>query len=384
VLDIRKALALGLLLTGLLVGTASAKGTPRASTGSPVRFNFEEGHFDSLAQARAMARRYQVLISFADLRLVPVMHRANPHLKVLMYQWADSAMTGDPTAGMACTTVPQALAHPSWLAHMSSGAPVVASGNYAAQLGDPGYQRACVGHMIALAKRGGFDGIFLDGVNYRFSYGMSHTALNPYGSDAAFQAAMYSFISYAGRTAHANGLELFANMAAADSAEWAKWNGPLDGAEEESWTDGSLGLAQQIPWWHEKLANAAWSEAHGKYILLHSYNMTEPANVYGLAAMLLIANGHASYSTWHQGQQQETWFPEYNTAKRLGRALGSYRILRNGLYVRRFAHGIVLVNPTGHTIRRFSLHRHYSGTHLRHVRTVALGPLSALILLRAR
>jgi hypothetical protein len=381
-LDVRKAVALGLLLAGLLASAACAKATPRASAGSPALFNFEQGHFNSVAQARAIAHRYQVLISFSDQPMVGVLHRANPHLKVLMYDWADYATSRDPKASFVCTTLPQALAHPGWLAHTSSGGLVATKGgDYAAEIGNPSYQQACVSHMIALAKRGGFDGIFLDGVNARFAWGM-HGVPNPFGSDAAWQSATYSLLTYAAQAAHASGLELFANVAALDSAQWAKWNKPLDGAEEESWTDTGLGLADRAPWWSKVLTNVAWSEAHGKYALLHSYNTTESGNVYGLGAMLLVAGGHSSYSTLRGTQQR--WFPEFTTAQRLGPALGSYRVLRNGVYERVFAHGIVLVNPTGHRVKRISLGGRYSGTHLRRVHAVAMKPLSALILLRAR
>jgi hypothetical protein len=154
---------------------------------------------------------------------------------------------------------------------------------------------------------------------------------------------------------------------------------------EESWTDGGDGLSQQLPWWRAKLDNVAWSEAHGKYVLLHSYNLSESGNAFGLAAMLLVAGGRTSYSTSNPsvpGGQQ--WFSEYAAAKRLGRALGSYRIRRSGVYVRVFAHGIVLVNPGQRTVRGVSLGRRYSGPGRRRVRRVTLSPLSGLILLRAR
>ena len=41
----------------------------------------------------------------------------------------------------------------------------------------------------------------------------------------------------------------------------------------------------------------------------------------------------------------EVWWPEYTTTNALGRPLGRYRVLRNGVYRRDFTHGVVLVNP---------------------------------------
>ncbi len=69
--------------------------------------------------------------------------------------------------------------------------------------------------------------------------------------------------------------------------------------------------------------------------------------MYGLATMMLAADGHASYATSNTDYtSQENWFPEYDTAQQLGAPAGPYTVLANGVYERAFAHGIVLVNPT--------------------------------------
>ena len=100
------------------------------------------------------------------------------------------------------------------------------------------------------------------------------------------------------------------------SGLWQKWTTPLDGSEEESWTDGGAGLAQQISQWPAKLANVAWSEANGKLTILHSYNTTETGNTYGLASMLLATAGRSNYSTANGNYTSyEAWYPEYTTAR---------------------------------------------------------------------
>ncbi len=276
-------------------------------------------------------------------RYVALLHRLNPRLQILMYQNMPFTTTDDPTGGMSCTTVAQDLGHPGWLARTASGAPLVAGNHYSTNPGNPGYQRACVAHAIALAKKGGFNGVFFDGVSAEFSWTVSDEGIRPvqFPTDGAYRAAVYSLLSYAGPAVHAAGLKLYANLAVASSAEWAQWNGPLDGAMQESWTDGGLGLAQQVPWWSQKLAEISWSEAHGKYVLLHSYSTTEKGNTYGLAAMLLAADGHTSYSTSTTYVTTVKWLPEYRSAQRLGAALGAYHLLRNGVYERAFAHGLV-------------------------------------------
>jgi hypothetical protein len=183
----------------------------------------------------------------------------------------------------------------------------------------------------------------------------------------SWQAAMLRMISLAAATAHRHGLSAIGNLGGSTATRglWQAWSGPLDGAEEESWTDGGAGVIQQLHDWAVKLANVAWSEAHGKTVLLHSYNTTEAGHTYGLASMLLVAEGRSSYSTANASYASPaTFYPEYGTAQRLGRARGSYRRLRNGAFIRAFANGIVVVNPHRFSLRRFSLGGRFSGSRL--------------------
>ncbi len=124
--------------------------------------------------------------------------------------------------------------------------------------------------------------------------------------------------------------------------------------------------------------------ANGKYEIVHSYNGGEAANMYGLATMLLAANGRASYATSNTNYtSEENWFPEYDTAEQLGAPAGPYTVLSNGVYERSFANGIVLVNPTGNSIPAFSLGGGtYTGSGLTNVQSVSLAPTSGLILLK--
>jgi hypothetical protein len=154
----------------------------------------------------------------------------------------------------------------------------------------------------------------------------------------------------------------------------------LDGSEEQSWTDAGLGLADQIFDWHTKLQHVAWSEAHHKYTLLHSYNTTTAGNVYGLASMLLVAGGWSSYSSNNRASSPEAWRAIFGRARRLGAPAGRYFQLRNRVYARRFRHGIVLVNPTAAQIRRFRLPGRYVSAAGVPLRSVRMGPTSGLIL----
>jgi hypothetical protein len=335
------------------------------------------------------ALRYRAIVLQAGQgSMVPVLRRYNPKLEIFMYQFSMYASASDPTGLSNCTTLSQDSAHPSWFLKDASGADLMWHSNYALDVGNPGYQQACISHALGLAQKMGFDGVFFDGVGAKLGYnfgGAPSMTIPQYPDVASWQAAMYSFLSYAGAAIHAGGKLVIANIGGSTWTPglWQKWNGPLDGAEEESWTDGGQGLSQQLPWWTQKLANAAWSEANGKIALLHSWNTTQAGNIYGLASMLLIAGGNSSYSTSNGNiVNYEAWYPEYDASLYLGPPLGSYQVLPNGVYLRRFAGGVAVVNPTSHAAGTFSLGGGpYYGSGMNGVSSVSLASASGLIML---
>jgi Hypothetical glycosyl hydrolase family 15 len=355
----------------------------RAAAGSSVAlFDRAAYSFPSAPDVALEARRYSVMILQAPWgRLVPLLHHYNPRLKIYMYQFIMYARADDPRGLELCSSLPAAVAH-NWFLRGAGGLPLRVGPAYGLDIGIPSFQQACAAHATALAKRSGFDGVFLDGVGTLPDYEFGGSVSVPkYRAQSSWMAAMTAFLQTMTNVAHASGLRVVANIGGPQA--WLRWASILDGAAEESWTDGGLGLAQQLPWWKEKLQNVAWSEAHGKLSLLHSYNTSEAANVYGLSSMLLVADGHSSYTTSNANYLgAEEWFPEYGLAERLGAPRGHYRRLRSGLYERRFANGLVLVNPTLGSVGRVALHETYSGSGFAHARSVSLGPTSGLIMVR--
>jgi hypothetical protein len=357
---------------------------------NPALFNRETYRYASALSPSREAKRYSILVLQAtDAGMVPILRRSNPNLKIFVYQDLAYARGNDPEGVTTCTSLPvDFAAHPSWFLLGLLGNRITTGVDYVMDIGNAGYQAACVAHAIQLAKHFGFNGIFFDGVAaspvYEFPPN-SRPASRQYPSLKSWQGAMFSMLSYAGRMAHAAGLQVIGNIAGSviTPGVWQMWNGPLDGAEEESWTDGGQGLAQLLPSWPAKLADLVWSEAHGKYDLLHSYNATEAGNAYGLASMLLAAGGHSSYSTSNRNDlSYEAWYPEYTAAQRLGGPLGPYSRRHNGVYQRSFAHGLVLVNSTAHTVPRFTLPGGPYTAEAGHqdIQAVSMTPTSALIL----
>jgi hypothetical protein len=387
------ALALGLIA---VFGLCACQGRPPSQHHagvSPALFNRETYRYQSALNPRDEAKRYSIIVLQAsDARRLPFLRRWNPGLKILVYQDIAVTRATDLQARTVCTALPADRAIGArWFLKGVLRNRISTGFDYLMDVGDPVYQQACISHAIALAKRFRFDGIFLDGVAASLPFELppnTRPASIKYPTVGSWQAAMYSMLAYAGRAIHTQGLSVVANIGGAvlTPGLWQRWNTPLDGAEEESWTDGGIGLVQQLTWWREKLANVAWSEAHGKYAILHSYNTTEAGNVFGLASMLLVAAGHASYSTSNANDTSyEAWYPEYLAAQRLGAPRGAYTLQQNGVYERIFANGLVLANPTTHPVSRISLGGgRYSGPGLSDRGAVSMGATSGLILTRAK
>jgi hypothetical protein len=359
---------------------------------SPALFNREAYGFRSRLSLRAEARRYSLIVLQAsDGPLVPRLRAYNHHLRILLYEMSAYSRISDSGPWVDCTSYAQDLVlHPNWFLLGRMGSPIgsiqkvsTPPDRFVMDVGNRAYQQACVAHAISVAKSYGFDGIMWDGLNAKLQFLTAnvqpYTAAYP--NDSAWQAAEYSFLSYAGAAAHAAGLQVFANIGGARIGTWAAWNGPLDGAEEEAYTDIGDGLAQFLWWWPYQLANVAWSQAHGKLVILHSHNLTDAGNVFGLASMLLVCDSACSYSTSNGGYSgYEAWYPEYTAAERLGPPRGGYHVVRGGVHIRRFAGGIVVVNPSLSTVGGVRLRGLYwLGGRL--VTRVTLGPTSALILL---
>jgi hypothetical protein len=360
---------------------------------SVAQFNRETYYYRTTWSMSQEANRYQFMVlSGNEYAEIPLLKAFNPNLKFLVYQaimftkstdfsWMQTVTGCTPYADDAAN-------HPSWILHDQNGNPVIAPNQtalYATDVGNTDYQHACATNAAALAKQYGFDGVFFDVVEGNLGYTLRPGITVPeYPTNAAWQTAMTSALAYIGPAVRAQGLLAFGNIGVtANVAQWEQWAGYLDGVEEESWTDEGLGLPDWAPLWPARFAELGWAMANGKYELLHSYNTGEAANTFGLGAMLLAANGHASYSATNGATTDEYWFPEYDTAQQLGAPAGPYTVLANGVYERVFAHGIVLVNPTLNSIPTFSLGGgSYTGSGLTNAQSVQLGPASGLILLK--
>ena len=108
----------------------------------------------------------------------------------------------------------QALAN-NWVLVDTSGAQiqfVTEKWYYAGDIGDPNYQRAWAANVIELLASGPWDGVFIDDVNPSITGHYLNTAVAKYPSDAAYGAAMGSFVQTVGTLIRDAGKLVVANI----------------------------------------------------------------------------------------------------------------------------------------------------------------------------
>jgi Hypothetical glycosyl hydrolase family 15 len=360
-------------------------GPDPASATPPIGFNRTTFAYTSALPAPSEARRYQVMILQAtDAAMVPILKAANPSLKIFVY--LDSLLTrpGDVHGLTTCVPYPVAGAHhPDWFLVDQHGTWIPDwnyPGNYLMDVGNAAYQRACASHAVTVAKSGGFDGIYLDDIAASIASIVPPTTVPPlYRTPAAWRSAEFSFVQAVASQVHAHGVLVVGNLSGAATVPglWQQWSAPLDGSGDEQ-----FGEAVMFKYWSTQVDNAVWSEAHGKLAIMHTHDVSEADNTFGLASLLLAAAGSATWSTSNADYiASETWYPEYTTAIDLGMPTAAYDRLFNGLYSRLFAHGLVVVNASRARRCVDLLGGTYSGSGLRAVSSTCLGARSARILL---
>jgi hypothetical protein len=335
-------------------------------------------------------RRYGIMIlRQTDAAVVPRLKAGNPKLRVFMIVDMMSADPGDPTGISNWVGYTEAdTNHPEWFLTDAGGNRLPFKDypdSLVMDVGNPAYQRAGLANITRLAKAGGFDGVFLDDANASLRWILAGGSAEcvKYPTDAKWQPAVYSFLSSVAPQLRAAGLLVAANIGGSTITPglWQRWNGPLDGAMEESFTNGGSGRDSN-GLWLARLKHALWSEANGKIALDHAVTATRSGARYGLATMLLAANGENKFYA-STDYSHEVWWPEYTATKRLGSALGRFSVLPNGVYQRRFTNGVVLVNPQMHAASRVPLGGAYVGSGLGRVRSVRLTRTSGVVLLKA-
>ena len=329
---------------------------------------------------------YVILQAWQQDRL-RALKRANPGVKVLVYKNLAFASSSS-SAGLYATGVSkdEADANPDWFLRNTDGERFT-SGSYgwqwAMDVGSASYQQRWADNVIAELRAEGWDGVFMDDVNTTFRYHYDPDRVAKYPSDDAYQGAVRSALASIGPRLRGSGKLAIANIGSwsgsySTGVDWLQF---LDGAMDEQFlkwgTDPNVGFDPHN--WQTQVNELKAAERMGKDFIgvTHSAPGDERAALYGYATMLLAGDGHHANFALASDYTNETWFPEYDYD--LGLPLGPASSDSDGVYRRRFQHGLVVVNPTA-SAKRVSLAGAYAGSGLARTRTTEMKPSSGLVL----
>jgi hypothetical protein len=383
----RRMTALLTAASALSIGAALAPGIAHASVVGHIRvaINSDAG-FPNYGWTAG--HEQVVVLQPWDVSKLYALKSANPRVTVLMYKNASSVSTSSASDGRYATGVSYAQAAANgWFLRNAGGSPIQFSGYswlYASDIGSGSYQRAWLSGVLRDLGSDPWDGVLIDDVNPTIKYHYCVSCVAKYPSDERYAGAMQSFVEHVGPRLRAAG-----KLAIANIGSWAGYNSVVDpwlkslsGAEDEmflKWgAQRGTGYADPATW-AIQLHECKLAQSEGKLFIgiTHSSNDDARAAVYGYATELLASNGKGIFSMLGD-YSTEPWFAAYDY--HLGAPAGPEWVTSSGVHERRFAAGLVLVNPTL-SRQTAALGGAYSGSGLNVVRSASLAPQSGLILL---
>ena len=318
--------------------------------------------------------------------------RRSPQTQVLVYKdmasTRDDAHRGDVLpAGVGYRYAN--THHPAWFLKDTSGRRVNwASWPHAWQMdvGSPSYQRAWARNVGAELRRRGWDGVFVDGVarTMQYPWYLNGRVLAKYPGPDDYARATTSFLRHVGPTLRRRHLLVVGNINDATLQLWRQWVGYLSGASKEWWTKAHRGrgegtLAGDDWTFQTRLLRAA--QARSKIFIAITYGPADDvaAMEYARASFLLFERGSRSAFTFSTGCGPEPAVRYWR--ENVGAPRGGPTVV-GGIWRRRFAGGLVVVNPSAGVTATAALGGTYVTPNGSLAAAVALPPHTGLVLRR--
>ncbi len=384
-----------LLIAVLLAVFGALAGAPASPAAVAGHFRLAlESPAAILHPARTAEHNDFVVLQAWEGRRAAELKAMNPALEVLVYQNLGSMAQGVGAGGLSSSGVNFAeadAAYPGWFLLEADGNRIPEqrwSWLWMADVGEPGYQQRWTANVLNLLRSGPWDGVMMDDTNTTTRFHVANPAvIAKYPTDAAYQQAVGSMLAYAGPRIIAAG-----KLAIPNFGSWveypgvvASWLRYVSGGMDENFVKWAPALGDgygDLNYWLTQLREVQTAERMGKTFLAvtRAAPSDRGALRYGWATALLGAAGHTYY--YAAGARfEETWSPSYEVP--LGPPRSPALAAADGSWRRRFARGLVVVNPTPATLRVW-LHGTYSGSGLRRARVATMAPHSGLVLTRVR
>jgi Hypothetical glycosyl hydrolase family 15 len=332
--------------------------------------------------------RYVVLEAWQYGQIAAIKRRS-PGTQVLVYK--DMASTRDDTARQTdiSTGVSYGDAdrhHPEWFLKDTSGRRVNwASWPHSWQMdvGSPSYQRAWARNVARDVRRRGWDGVFLDGISRTMQYPwyLNGRVLAKYPGPNDYARANTGFLRRVGPALRRRRL-VVGNINDATPPLWRRWVRFTSGVSKEWWTKSSAGRGAGM------LTGADWAyqmrllreaQARHKIFIAIAYGPADdgPSMDYARASFLLFARGSRSAFSYAPLCGVEPSAPAWRAD--VGAASGPPTQV-GPAWQRRFANGIVVVNPSNSGTVAVPLGGQYLQPNGTAVTSVLLGPHSGAVL----
>lgn len=269
--------------------------------------------------------------------------------------------------------------------------------DYVGNVGNAGYQRAWVRNVTRFLRTHGDDGIMIDDVLADL-VPLAGSEASAYPTQQAWAAAQLSFIRAVGSALRAHGYYVLAsasgyvpgdpgdNDGTTTASWWRKLNPYVSGLMNEYYgeiSNGSNRLRSTGESWMQnwegwqRLVRIA--QAHGRDFVGLTWGQPGDTRtmIYGKASFLLDWDGRGGAFVYAPTNNGDAWNGAWT--QNLGKPRGRKRAVGGG-WLRRYGHGVVLLNPSPSADQSFALRGRYVGADGRVVKTATLPPTTGLIL----
>jgi hypothetical protein len=377
------ALAVGTVAALVVAGTVTAKGRGRTVAGTGLLRTGAQ-----LSSGSGQGKASLLIVSTSEASAA-----ARLPGRSLVY------FSGTDVNTRWSTGVPYAQARRNgWLLTSASGNLLVNRSypsNYVGNVGNPAYQRAWVRNVSRFLKTHGDDGVMIDDVLADL-VPLAGAEAAAYPTQRAWAAAQLSFIRAVGTALRARGYYVLPsasgyvpgdpgdNTGTTTASWWRKLAPFVSGLMNEYYAqtpDGSNRLRSEGESWTQNWNSwqrlVGIAQSHGRDFV--GVTKGRPGDtrtmIYGKASFLLDWDGRGGAFVYAPTNNGDGWNGAWT--QKLGRPLGHKRAVGAG-WIRRYRHGVVLLNPSASSAQRFTLRGRYA------LKTVTLQPTTGLIVRAAR
>jgi hypothetical protein len=342
--------------------------------------------------------RYVILNSW-DAPMLPALKAANPNLKALVYKNLSFTVSYGCSGGVdlpyQSTGVGYCDAssnHPDWFLTSPAGERLNSAAFAQAwmmDVGSPAYQAKWLSNVLADARSGGWDGVFMDDTNTDMSWHLNGRTIAKYQTPAAWRAATRSMLATVGPALKSSGLLAVPNLSAPWAADydahttWSDWLQFTSGAAQEyysKWGADSSSWFAGSDWTYRQKFQTLTEQAGKIFIGITYAPKSDTRSMAWARANFLLFDEPASDSALifelSDPEAQDPYEPDWTAD--VGTPVGA-RFQVGSAWRRDFSGGTVLVNPTGSTVT-VALEQTYLRDDGSSTTSVTLGPTSGAIL----